>query len=219
MKKTKCYFLSLMFALLCLATAHAGDADDVKQVFINYLEAATQSQGDKVVQLFSESSMSYWDQRLNEAKGLPREELLKRPTYQLFNVILIRKRIADDPKVAQMGGHEWLRHSYNQGWNSKKALNLVYQNKQDFEFIAEVNGDTAELKIKTRGTVLPDTFPFIKAGGIWKIDGGKQFVRLEENIEKKRQAEGLEKIAFVEALYQKYTLSPIPESLWQPLKK
>ncbi len=219
MKKTKRSLLSLIFAVFCFSTLHAGDADEVKRAFLDYLEAASQSQGDRVVQLFSESSVGYWDQRLNEAKTLSRQELLQRPSYQLFNIILIRKRIADDPKVAQMDGREWLRHSYKQGWNSKQALNLVYKNQKDFEFIPEVNGATAELKIKTRGVVLPEPFPFIKEGGAWKIDGGKQFLRLEEQIEKKRKAAGLEKILFVETLYQQYTQSPIPKDLWEPLKK
>jgi len=202
--------------LIITSVANADDAMEITDTFRQYVEAAVRSDGELAAGIFSDSAADYWDSMLKDALGLGRDELEKRPAYQLFNIILIRKRMEDAPEIAQMDGRRWLQHSYSNGWNSVKALNAFYENGDMFELVPEITGESAELKIKYDGEILPAGFPFVKERGSWKIDGEKQFYRLERNIEAKMEYSGMSRSAYVDLLFKGSFGHSVPERFWQP---
>ena len=204
--------------ILAIATVvNADDAGEIKSVFRQYVEAAINSDGELVAEVFSDSASDYWTRMLKYASTLSRTELEKRPTYQLLNIILIRKRIEDDPRIAEMDGKKFLQHSYSEGWNSTSALKYLNDNREKYELVPEMTGESAELIIIYEGEALPVGLPFIKEGGRWKIDGKKQFELLEGNIEAKRKLSSLSKTEFAELLFERIFNVSVPDSLWYPI--
>ncbi len=194
----------------------ADDAMDISNTFWEYIESAINSDGEKAANIFSQSALDYWNQRLNEASKIRKKELLKLPTYQMCNIIIIRQRIKENDKILQMSGQEWLEHSYSMGWNSSRGLNLIHSDKANFELIPEVSGNLATLALKYAGQVLPTTFPFIKEEGMWKIDGEKQFLALEDNAETGRTLLEQSKKTYCNTLFQALFGYAIPKDLWLP---
>ncbi len=216
-KKIIIHVLSITLVLAGLA--YSNEPKSIEDTFRQYIEAAIKSDGNKAVEIFSATGISYWDERLDDAKSIKRNELLKRPVYQVFNVLLIRKRMIDNKAIFNMSGRELLIHSYSMGWNSKKALSTIYQNQKIIDFVSSVEGDTGELRIKYQETILPTAFPFIKENGVWKVDGLKQFLVSEKNTEDKRNQAGVSKEEFCDLLFKTLFGHPVPAALWKPTTK
>ena len=208
----------LTLLLLCTSQAKADDIRDIGEAFWQYVDAAVRADGAVAAEIFSGSAIHYWDSRLEDARTLSRNELEKRPAYQLFNIILIRKRIEDDPAIAAMDGRMFLQHSYSKGWNSNRALNLLSENRNLVELAPEMKGGFAELKIKYEGETLPSGIPFIREHGHWKIDGKRQFDQLEKNIEVKIKDSGMSKAAFIDSMYKSLFGHLVPDRLRHPKK-
>jgi hypothetical protein len=209
----------LTMLLLCASQAEADDVREIENAFRQYVEAAVHSDGKAAAEMFSDSAADYWDSILKDAHTLSRNELEKRPAYQLSNIILIRKRIEDDPAIAAMDGRMFLQHSYSKGWNSKNGLHAYIEYRDSIRLVPEINGLSAELKIKFDGEMLANGFPFVKENGQWKIDGKRQFDQLEKNTEAKIKDSGMSKAAFIDSMYNLLFGHPVPDRLWQPKEK
>ncbi len=216
--KTAAIALLTIF-LICTSQAKADDALEIENAFRQYVEAAVHSDGKAAADMFSESAVDYWSRMLKDARTLSRIELEKRPVYQLFNIILIRKRIEDDSGIAEIDGRTWLQYSYSNGWNSVKALTAFYENRDVYELAPEITGESAELKTKDHGAILPSGLPFIREHGLWKIDGKRQFDQLEKNIKAKIKHSGMSKTAFIDSMYNVLFGHSIPDRLWHIKEK
>ncbi len=212
-------FALLTILLLCTSQAEADDIREIGKAFWQYVDAAVRSDGVHAAESFSKGAVDYWDSMLKDARTLSKIDLEKRLAYQLFNIILIRKRIEDDPAIAAMDGRMFLQHSYSKGWNSNRALNFLSENRTLIELVPEIKGDLAGLKIKYEGEILPSGIPFIREHGHWKIDGKRQFDQLEKSIEAKIKDSGMSKAAFVDSMYNLLFGHPVPDSLWYPKEK
>ncbi len=215
----KIIFAVLSIISMITSPAYADDAGEIKKVFQGYIEAAISSDGEAAADAFSESAYGYWNSILNDAKCLSRGKLERQSVYRLFNIVLIRKRIQDDLKIAAMDGRSLLVHSYSKGWNSKRALKYIHDKKDIVRFVTEVRGTSAELKIELDGEILPAGFPLIKEHGHWKIDGKEQFEQLEKNIEIRVENSGKSKRAFIDAMFKGLFGEALSDKLWQPDKK
>ena len=210
----KIFFTLLTILLLCTSQARADDVREIGEAFWQYVDAAVRADGAVAAEIFSGSAIHYWDSMLKDARTLSRNELEKRPVYQLFNIILIRKRTEDDPGIAGMDGKKWLRHSYSSGWNSKNGLHAYIEYRDSIRLVPEINGLSAELKIEFDGEMLANGFPFVKENGQWKIDGKRQFDQLEKNIEAKIKNSGMSKAVFIDAMYKGLFGHSVPDRLW-----
>ncbi len=212
-------FALLTILLLCTSQAEADDIREIGKAFWQYVDAAVRSDGVHATESFSKGAVDYWDSMLKDARTLSKIDLEKRLAYQLFNIILIRKRIEDDPAIAAMDVRMFLQHSYSKGWNSKNGLYAYMEYRDSIRLVPEINGLSAELKIEFDGEMLATRFPFVKENGQWKIDGKRQFDQLEKNIEAKIKDSGMSKAEFIDSMYKRLFGHPVPDRLWQPQEK
>ncbi len=212
--------LGILFLILLFSPpVGAQSGVEMQKAFLNYLEAAAQRQGARVADLYSEEGAKYWTQRLQDAQTLSQEELLKRPSYQVLNVLVLRKRIRDYAPLANSSGRQWLEYSYGKGWNSFSTLEAFHQSKSQLELIPEVHGSQGELKIKLAGQLLPEPFPYILEKGSWKIDGLRYWKREESKMEDGRGEAQLSKKEFVETLFFQQVQEAFSPELWNPVSQ
>ena len=103
---------TILLALLAIfKIADATDTHDIESAFWSYTDAAVQSDGDKAAHIFSESGFDYWSKLIVRANTDQRSTILSLPTYQVFNILLIRERARSEKKLLSMTGEEWIKHS------------------------------------------------------------------------------------------------------------
>jgi hypothetical protein len=217
--KTKVSIYIFIITLIFNGILHAKESKSLEDTFWDYVAATAASDGHKAANFFSDYAYDYWDQLLKVAKEMKRDELVTLPTYQISSVLFLRHRIKNDPSLMDMDGRKFVILSYSRGWNSQRLLSLMHAQPEMFAIIPSVNGDSATIKIKYQGNVLPTPLLFIMEKGQWKVDSRKQFLELEIATEKKRKEAGLDKRELCEMIFKNALGQPVTDELWEPLKQ
>jgi len=180
-------FLNLVF--ISDSNAFLGDKEEVVDAFNAYMKAALKNDGGKVVSLISQKTFDVYERFRKLAWNGSPQDLAGLNPYEKFTVLHLRHRLSKE-ELGRMTSRQILQKTYEQGWNSKKALELVGNLGISLKREVKILGDRATLELKLGEKFMPPPFPMKKENNGWKLDMVAMFPYLNEKLEKHISAQG-----------------------------
>ncbi len=188
--------------------------DEVRQAMNQYMAAALAQDGPAVAALLSEGTVATYDRFRGLALEADREELETLGPYELFSVLHLRHRL-DGSEIRALSGRQLLIRSYDEGWNSKRALETVRDLGDAISMEVSIHGNQAELEMRIGDQALPPAFPLVLESGGWKVDMAAMFPHFDARLRQVIGDEGSG--AEVLELLELATGTPPDPEIWKPL--
>jgi hypothetical protein len=202
--------LALVFLVACSSGAQdetpAPDANAPTQVFEQYRTALIENDGEAALAIVDSGTIAWYDEVLEEALSLPRDELSELGFTEKFTILRVRHTYRRY-EIEDMTGEELFRAMIDRGWSSRSAVEDITVGEEHIE------GNSAWISFSPEMTT-PAMY-FVLEDGEWKLALSQSFPIADEQYAEAREGLEYEEELFLMEMLVSLTEREVDERIFE----
>ena len=192
----------LSLVLLSAGLLNAESLPEAKKVVSEYLQAATQQNGQRVTECLTPDTFKVWDTILNYARTGSKSDVAGLSLYRQLTILWIRKTYGKE--LDSLTGRSYVEKSFSNGHNSKSALSKLYGLTKEIKWDVRKEKDgSGVLYFELQGEWHPAPgLSLSDVNGVWGIDGVHQVEVMEGRIHEQWKGSGLTQEEFLSSHFK-----------------